>query len=141
MANEVKWKAPTNRSTGITSSAMNAGANLLSSEIDNETNLDRYLSLELTWTCGTAASENDVVEAYLLYAIDGTNYEDGGTSVDPKKTPITFFVDDGGTGVQKQTAVGISIKPFKFKVLLKSELDQNAASVALDAETHNEDIQ
>ena len=136
-----KHTAPTNRSTGITAGSLNAGANLLSSEVDNETNLDLWLSLELTWTCSTASTAGEVVEVYLLYALDGTNYEDGGTSVDSKKRPVGTFVDDGGTAAQKQAITGIRIMPFKFKVLIKSELTNNATSVALDAETsHEQDV-
>lgn len=141
MANEVKWKAPTSRTSGISAASLNAGANLLGSEINNETNLDRYLNLELTWTCSTASVLNEVVEVYLLYAIDGTNYEDGGVSVDPIKVQISFFSDNGLTTAQKQAKVSIPIPPFKFKILIKSELTNNATSVTVDAETYNEDIQ
>lgn len=129
------WEAPSAGSSGITSSSMNAGANLLSSEIDNETNLDTHLMLELTWTCSSASTVNSAVEVYILYALDGTNYEDGDASTDSYKLPVGAFYDDGGTGAQKQTIGPIPLMPFKFKVLLKSELDQNATSVALDVET------
>lgn len=141
MVSALKWETPVNRSTGITSSTMAAGANLLSNEIVDSSNRNRFLNLELTWTCAVAATENLATEVYLLYALDGANYEDGGTSVDPKKTPVAFFVDNGGTGAQKQAVNGIAVRPFKFKILLKSELDQEATSVALDAETHNEESQ
>jgi len=135
-----KLTAGTSQSTGISSTTMNAGANLLSSEIDNATNKDRMLDLELAWTCSTASTAGYVVEVYILYAMDGTNYEDGGTSADPAKNPTRLFVDDGGTGAQRQTRLQIPLSPFKFKILLKSELDQNATAVALLAYTHNDDI-
>lgn len=141
MANEVKWKAPTTRATGLGNSALTAGANLLSSEVDNQANLDRLLALELAWRCTTAATAGSVVEVYILYAVDGTNYEDGGVGVDPFKAPIGVFVDNGGSASQKQTISGIPLAPHKFKVLLKSELDQDASSVTLTAKTYNEDIQ
>lgn len=141
MANQLLWKAPTNRTSGISADTIAAASNEIGSEIDNETNKDRYLALELTWTCSTASTENEVMEVRILYAIDGTNYEDGSDSVDSKKSPIGFFVDDGGTAAQKQTITGIPIKPFKFKLLLTSALTNSASSVTLDAETYNEDLQ
>ena len=141
MANQVLWKAPTARTSGISADTIAAGSNEIGSEIDNEVNLDRYMSAELTWTCATASTENEVMELYILYSLDGTNYEDGSDSVDPKKSPVAVFVDDGGTAVQKQTVSGISIKPFAFKALLKSELTNSAASVTLDIETYNEEVQ
>jgi hypothetical protein len=141
MANEIKWKAPTSRTSGISSASLNAGTNLLGSEIDNETNLDRWMALNLTWTCSSAATAGKVIEAYVIYDVTSSAYEDGGTSEDPVKAPVAVFVDDGGTGAQQQTVEDIPIKPFAFKILLKSELDQNATSVTLLAETYNEEVQ
>lgn len=142
--NAVKWVPGAVTGTAIISaSSMAAGANVLSSETNNETNEDRFLALELTWTAATANTAGQVVEVYILYSLDGTNYEDGDGSTDPYKAPVGAFVDDGGTGAQKQTIVGIPIAPYKFKVLIKSELtnDCTASSVTLDAETYNEEIQ
>jgi len=141
MTNELKWKAPNNRASGISAASLDAGDNLLSSEIDNEANLDRWLALMLTWTCASASTAGTVIEAYILYDVSGSDYEDGGASEDSVKAPVAVFVDDGDTGAQQQTIVDIPIKPFAFKVLLKSELDQNATSVTLAAETYNEDLQ
>jgi len=141
MTNELKWKAPNSRTSGIAAASLNAGANLLGSEIDNESNLDRWLALNLTWTCASAATAGTVIEAYLIYDVTSSAYEDGGVGEDPVKSPVAVFVDDGDTGAQQQTIVDIPIKPFAFKVLLKSELDQNATSVTLLTETYNEDLQ
>ena len=141
MANEVKWKAPTSRTSGIAAATLNAGANLLGDEIDNETNLDRWMALNLTWTCGTASNAGEVVEVYLVYDVTSGDYQDGGASEDPQKAPVAVFVDDGGTAAQQQTVIDIPIKPFAFKILLKSELSNNATSVTLLAETYNEEVQ
>lgn len=133
------WTAPTNRATGISGATLNSGANALSGEIDNETNKDRYLALELTFTCATAAAVGATVQVFIVYAMDGTLYEDGSTApLDPAKTPIGVFVNRFVTTAQKQSIVGIPIFPFKFKVLLANKLGQNATSVDLDAETYNE---
>jgi len=142
MANAVKWTTGASRTTGISTASLNAGANLLGSAIDNATNKDRWLTCELTWTCTVASTAGKAVELYVLYAVDGTNYEDGdATPTDPAKGMAAAFFDDGGTGAQKQTVVSIPIMPFKFKLLLKSELDQNATSVTLLAYSHDEEIQ
>jgi len=100
-----------------------------------------FLDVDLAWTCSTPATEDNTVELYILYALDGTNYEDGGAAVDPKKQmACNPFADDGGSGAQRQARVNIPLAPYKFKLLLKSELDQNASSVTLTAKTHNGDI-
>jgi len=141
MANEVKWKAPTSQGTGISSTSLDAGNNVLGSEIDNEANLDRWMALNLTWTCSTESNAGEVIEAYIIYDVTSSAYEDGGTSEDPAKSPVAVFVDDGGTGAQQQTIEDIPIKPFAFKILLKSELSEDASSVTLLAETYNEEVQ
>ena len=135
----VPWEAPTNRATGITSSSITAGANALGDEIDNGTNLDRWAAFELTFTCSSAPTANTVVELYLIHALDGTNYEDGdATPTDPGKAPVAVFAARNVTSAQKVSVTGVPLPPFKFKSLLKSELDQNATSVALDCETYKE---
>ena len=140
MSNQITYKASSDRATGISAAALNAGANLLSDEIDNATNLQDMLDLELQWTCAVASTANDVVEVRLLIALDGANYEDGGIAVDSKKTPIANFIDDGGTGAQRQARLMLPIPPHKFKLLLTSELDQDATSVTLTARTYSHDI-
>lgn len=138
----IKADAAAARTTGIDTVTIAAGANYLGSEIDNATNEDLYLNLELSWQCTTAATENYVVECYILYALDGTNYEDGGVSVDPKTTPATFFVDNGLTTAQQKSVINIPLAPYKFKILLKSELDQTTDTDAttLLAFTHNAQV-
>lgn len=141
MANAVKWTTATSRTSGISSESINAGANNLGGEIDNGTNKDRFASLDLTFSCASAPTANTVWEVYVLYAIDGTNYEDGGSSVDPPKNPVGTIAARAVTGAQRQTLMNVPILPFKFKLLLKSELDQNATSVTMLCYTHNEEIQ
>ena len=142
MANELKWKAPTARTTGISSTTIDDGDNLLSSEIANETNLDRWLDLELTFTAASSITADKIVECYVIYALDGTNYEDGDeTPIDPVKSPICIFAARTGLAEQVVTNAGLPIRPFNFKLLLKSEFGQNVSGVTLDAETANEEIQ
>jgi len=136
----MSWAAAgASRTTGIASASLTAGANSLGSEIDNTANKDRWATLELTFTCSTAATARKVVEAYLIYATDGTNYEDGdGTPTDPAKSPAGVFVNRNVTTQQKTTITGIPLEPLKFKLLLKSELNQDATSLTLLCYTYNE---
>lgn len=141
MANEVKWKSANARTSGISGDTLNSGANVLGSSVDNSTNLDRYLDLDLSFTCGTAPTANDVIEIYALYAIDGTNFEDGdATPTDPTKHAVAHVAARAVTSEQRQAVLNIPIAPYHFRLLLKSELDQNCTAT-VDARTHNEDIQ
>ena len=140
MANAIKWTTPTSRTTGIAAPSLSAGANYLGSAIDNDTNKDRWLHLDIEMTHGSSPTANTVHEIYLIYAIDGTNYEDGGVSVDPSKNPTLLFAVKAQTTTQRQSFVNIPIAPFKFKILIKSEVSQTATPTIL-AYTSNEEVQ
>jgi hypothetical protein len=130
------WGAIT-AATPISGGNLDAGDNALGAEIDNETAKNQWATVELEWTTSATSEDGEVIELYFLYAPDGTSYEDGGASEDPKKSPCAVFVNDGGTGAQNQAHANIPLSPHKFKPLLKSELsdDCTASSVTLKIET------
>lgn len=143
MANQLLWTAPTNISTGITGNTVNTGAGALSSEYNNESNRRRFLAIELTMDHGSAPTVNREWLVYVLYALDGTNYEDGGTSTQPKKNPAAAFPVRADTNTLITSAVDIPIAPFKFKLLVWNDTDQNSAAnaIILDAEAYDEELQ
>jgi hypothetical protein len=142
MANEVLWNAPTPLVSGIAAASLSSGANILGSEIDNESNLDRFLAVELTFTCAVAPTANGTIELYVIYALDGTNYERGdATPTDPTKAAAATFAAASVTVAQTGARFNIPIGPFAFKILLKSEIDRDATAVTVDAYSYNEDIQ
>ncbi len=139
MATTFQWKAFSGTTSGISAASMSAGVNLLGSEIDNSSNLDRFAKAELRWTCSaTASSAGTTVELYFIYALDGSNYEDGAAGVDPNRTPDWIFRNSGTTAAQRRTSPKLDIDPFKFKPLIKSELSQKAVSVYLTLQTGND---
>jgi hypothetical protein len=111
--------------TGIHDAAMAAGANVLSVEIDNRDARLTHLALALQWKNAGAAAAGGLINAHLIHALDG-NYEDGAAAVDPHTTPVAIFRDNAGTSRQCQAEIGIPLGPFRFKVLLDSELSQNS---------------
>jgi hypothetical protein len=140
MATTVKWGTPTARTTGIAAEAIAAGANFLGAAIDNATNRDRYLSVELVFTCAEAPTAGTTIELYILPSEDGTNYADGAADLDPASTPTAIFTVRAVTTAQRPPAeVNIPIPPKKFKLLLKSEMDKSA-SCTLTASTYNEEL-
>ena len=142
MANEIKWTTPASQTTGIAAVAVVAGANYLGSEIDNGTNKDRFLTVDLTFACSTNAPTVDkTIELYIIYDVAGENYEDGdATPIDPKKSPVATFAARAIQTAQQIVFDSIPIASFPFKLLLKSELDQSAACTLL-AYSHNEEVQ
>lgn len=140
----ILWGAATSRTTGIAGDTINNGAASLGSEIDNTANKDRFCSVELTFRENAAPAAGAPFYLYLLQALDGTNYEDGGTAVQPLKGPDGAFpASADNTTVHKITRRNIPIGPFKFKPLVWNATGQNsyASSVILLLYTHNEEIQ
>jgi hypothetical protein len=127
-----RWTRPGTAITPISSVSIDAGDNKLGSEVKNFSGLHPHVTAELVWTVATSATAQEVIELFFLYSMDeGTNFEDGGDSVDPFKLPVGRFIDDGGATAQRQIIEGIQIEPFSFKPLLKSELTDDATLVTL----------
>lgn len=145
MANPIEWIAGDVTGTEIISGVtLSAGANLLSSEIDNSVNLDRWADFELQIDFdSTPPIANNVIEMYILTACDGTNYEDGdATPIDPAKAPVGLFAVRAVLTAQRQVLTGVLLPPTKFKILLKSEVDQSSStdSTTLKMWSYNENI-
>lgn len=133
------------RTSGLSAVSIAIGSNYLGAAIDNASNLDLQADVELVWSCGTAPTADKVLEVYLLYALDGTNYEDGagngtGTGdVDPKAPLIGAAPVYANTSSHRYLIRGVPLEPLPFKVLVKSELDQ-AATVTVNVKTYREQV-
>ena len=132
-----RWTKPVVE-VGIVSHTLAAGANKLGPEHDGR--LKRWAAFELQWNPDATAAAGETIELYLLYALDGTNYEDGDeTPDDPKKTKEGVFTDDGSDALQRQVLqTKVELLPFKYKPLLKSELGDQALTVVLSIYTFSE---
>lgn len=139
MATRSQWSSLATLTSGISTQTISAGANYLGSEIDNTVNRYRYLALEAYYDAtGTAPAADKTLEFYLIAALDGTNYEDGdATPTDPKIAPIHVFACRN-VDINRQSAWHIPIPPCKFKILVKSELDQEV-SLTVDAYAYSEE--
>ena len=87
--------------TALNSMANNT--NVLSSTVSFET-ADQGMQRcegELLVTFGTAPTANTSFCVWLLREIDGTNYEDGGTSVTPTRPPDLIFTVRAVTTAQR----------------------------------------
>lgn len=132
-----KWTTPTQISTGISGVSVSAGANYLGSEISNDSDLNQFARVDLQFTCSSAPTDNSPIELYAIYAVDSSGYEDGDNSIDPVKAPLHVFVADARTSAQRLSAF-VPIDPFKFKFLIKSELNQTASPLTLKAFAFND---
>jgi hypothetical protein len=141
MPNEILNTSPTNVTSPISSGSASADAGILGSEYDNETNRKRFATFVLNVTHATAATANRVWLLYLVFAPDGSNYEDGDASTKPQRMHVSAFPVRDVTTAQKIVMPAISLPPFKFKPLLWNDTDQSGASVELEMEVWGEEIQ
>jgi hypothetical protein len=131
MANEILWKAQS--SAALLTTQLNSLANEAFSdagaEYDNASNLFRFGDFEIDVTYGTNPAADGYVALHLVKALDGTNYEDGSSSLDPSNTTWVGAVNvQATTSAQKVTLTGVPLPPFKFKAIL-----QNVAGQAMAA--------
>lgn len=116
----IQWATPGTftalLTTELNSLADQAGCNL-GTEYDNRTN--KYLFADVVGNLSFAS--NPVVgtscELYLICKTDGTNYEDGSSSVRPPNSYIGSFVLRAASP-QLIMMRGISLPPSKFKLTM-----------------------
>ena len=135
----VKHEAASSRTSGISAQAVTTGANFLGSEIDNSVNKDLFLDFEFVFTSSVSPAAGKSVEVYLIYAVDGTNYDDGAVGTDPLGNPIAMISLPEDTSAHQTSRHQIQLTPYKFKILVKSESDQTV-TITIDARTHNVEV-
>jgi len=77
--------------------------------------------IELVVTFGTAPTANTCLTLWLLREVDGTNYEDGGSSVTPGRAPDAFFPLRAVTTAQRIIMPITNMPPGTAYVLVRND--------------------
>lgn len=121
MATE-KWDGFTSRGAVLSTeldALANAGRSAAGSEINNGVNKDIYGKLELIVTFAVAPTTGSYVDIYCVSAPDGTNYEDGSSSVAPAINKLFDRIPlRAVTTAQRLTTRLGQLDPAKIKFLL-----------------------
>lgn len=120
-----RWKADaitTLLSTELNNLAGSTGSSL-GTEYDNSTNLNKWGDFELFVVMAVAPTADLTVDLYLIPCPDGTNYADGGTSVQP----VNF--GRGQFSVRNVTTMRlvihmVALPPMKFKIFVVNNTNQ-----------------
>lgn len=122
-------QSATNLLTTETNSLANNAITAASSAVDNTSNLDLFMDLELILAAqGSARSAGALVAVYLAWSLDGTNYDD---VVDGLTNPVATFPLDAATTARRispMTAQDIPLRPGLFKAYLKNITGQAFAA-------------
>lgn len=103
----------------------------ISSAIDNSANKDLFVDIEVYLaSVDLSSSTNPAIYIWLIARSDGTNFEDGGSSVEPARAPDAIIPLREGTGAMTQRVFArmLMATPDQFKILV-----QNKAGAALAA--------
>lgn len=102
-----------------------------SSAVDNDNASNRYLfaAFELAVTFSSTPLSGKTVDLYILPSIDGTNYADGSSSVNPSSAQYagSFPVRAVATA-QRLLLYNVALPPTDFKVLLINNAGQTMAA-------------
>ena len=127
----------TQASVTILTTELNALANnaytAASAEQDNSTNHDLLADFELSVTFGTNPTVNSTMDLYIVIAMDGTVYGDGGGAVAPAPTYWRgCFPLRAVTTIQHIALEGVPLPPEKWKAIILN----NTTGQALGATGH-----
>ena len=137
----VKWAAPETTASALTTelnSLGNGSVSSASAAIDNETDLYRYVSLEL-YLASLNPTGTPIVQVYINPSLDGTNYED---TTPPSFSLLTTFDLATGSATKRRVRFNIPIPPLKFKLIVKngSGVAFAASGNTLKYRRHNEQV-
>lgn len=117
--------AATALSTELNSLA-NGANTAASSAIDNTTNLDLFLDVELVLAAqGSARSSGATVSLYLTTSLDGTNYDDVHETT---AELVAVFPLDAATTARRRTVRDVPIPPANFKLFARNNTGQTLAA-------------
>jgi hypothetical protein len=132
MVTTFKWVAGEGAISALTTqlnSLADAGFSAASSAIDNLTDLYIYMDLEVNLASFTPGAGGPYIAVYIIYSLDGTNYEKTPDGSSGDKAPIAIFPLEASVAqASRVTRTGIMIAPLKFKLVL-----ENQAGAALAA--------
>ena len=97
-----------------------------STAVDNTTNLDLFMDLELVIaTMGVARSAGGYVAVYMARSLDGTNYDDVNETT---ANLVAVFPLDAATTARRLTVQDVPCTPGKWKLFARNVTGQTLAS-------------
>lgn len=114
------WTAATHRSGADLGTQLNSLASVsysgVGAALDNSVNLDVWGIAVLSVQFGSAPNLDELVQLFGVVAVDGTNYEDGSSSLRyPQDSYLGVFQCYNTTNAQVLCTKPFQLRPFKTK--------------------------
>jgi len=120
----LKWLAGEGATTALSTELNSLASNAfsaLSAAIDNTTGLYPWMDLEVSLASFTPGTGSPYVAVYVVYSLDGTNYEKTPNGSSGDKPPDAIFPLEASVAQASRVVISnIPISPLKFKLVLKN---------------------
>lgn len=135
----IKHKAYATIASALTTelnSLATATSSSASAAIDNTTNLELLMDLELVVTYGTNPTAGTTVDVYMVQSVDGTNYAD---AIFTNAQLVAGFPLQAVTTAQRIAVKDVPVPPGLFKLFARNNAGQTTAASAntLKYRTHS----
>jgi len=148
MANAIKWEGAWTSRGNVLTTELNSLADAARTNggtaIANNTNLDQFGKLEVNVTFSVAPDAGATLLVYMITAPDGTNYEDGSSSVDPgSHTLVDVIPVKASTSAQILMSRMIPLQPAATKFIVSNSTGQAfpASGSTVELFTNNDEVQ
>jgi hypothetical protein len=124
MAQTFKWVAGEGATSALTTELNSLASNAFSSAsaaIDNTTGLYPWMDVELYLASFTPGSGSPYCAMWIIYSLDGTNYEKTPNGSSGDKPPDAIFPLEASVAQASRVVIpNIPIPPLKFKLILRN---------------------
>lgn len=131
------YRGVTSALTTELNSLGNGSNTAASSAIDNTSNLDLFMDLELNLgAAGSARSAGAIVSVYMVTAVDGSNYPDVNETT---AELVAVFPLDAATTARRCAVRDVPMPPALFKLFVRNSTGQalNASGNTLKYNAHS----
>jgi len=121
---DFKWKAGEGATAALTTELNSLASAAFSGEsaaIDNTTGLYQWMDVSLVLASFTPGSGSPYCAMYIVYSLDGTNYEKVPDGSSGDKPPNAIFPLEASVAQASEIVIpNVPIAPLKFKLVLKN---------------------
>lgn len=131
MASIMRYSAPTTTACCMTTELADlaAGSNAVGSTLDNSASRFLYADFEFNGGCSGSLGNGGYLSLYLMPAMDGSNYVDGATGLDPAATALVGVIPlqaAAASTANRAILRQVPVPPYSFRPLISNDSGSSA---------------